>query len=187
MRGVIDELVDSLRGPEARVTVEPGVPDGLVGFEPASTGTVAVDGEPIGVLGLVAPAVRGQFELAGGAGAVACELDVPALIRGYPPRRRVRALPVFPAIDRDLSLIVDEGVRWGTVAGATAAAAPGHLRHVRFVGTYRGKPIPEGKKSVTLTMEFRDDARTLRDDEVNQHVAAITEALARAVGATVRQ
>lgn len=187
VRGVLDELVGSLRGPEARVTVEPGVPDGLAGFDPGATGTVMVDGEAIGVLGLVAPAVRGQFELAGGAGAVACELDLPLLIRGYPPRRRVRALPVFPAIDRDLSLIVDEGVRWGAVAEATAAAAPKHLRGIRFVGTYRGKPIPDGKKSVTLAMEFRDDGRTLRDDEVNEQVANLVGALGRAVGATLRQ
>lgn len=187
VRGVIDELIENLLGPDARVTVEPAQTSGITGFDPAASAAVLINGQPIGTMGLIASAQRAQFDLAGGAGAVAAELDLAALIASYPPRRRVTPLPVFPAIERDLSLIVDEAVQWAAVQRSADAARTTHLRSLRFVGTYRGKPIPDGKKSVTLAMEFRDDARTLRDEEVNDQVATITAALTSAVGATVRQ
>ena len=60
------------------------------------------------------------------------------------------------------------------------------MEHLAFVTTYRGQPVPTGKKSVTLRMTFRATDRTLRDEEVNPSVDALAKTLGEKVGATVR-
>src|SRR5262249_2465838 len=105
----------------------------------------------------------------------------------YPPRSTATELPAFPPIERDLSLVVEESVTWNAVRSSVEAARPALLEAVEFVGTYRGKQIGAGKKSVTLRMRFRDPARTLRHDEVDPQVAAVVAAAAKDLRAGVRK
>jgi phenylalanyl-tRNA synthetase beta chain len=183
VRGVLDELVIALCGEGASLRVEPG---GLpwAALDPAAGGRLLLDGRPVGVLGLVAAPVLKQWDLA--VPVVAAEVSLAPLIERYPPRRRVRALPQFPSIRRDLSLVVDEPVTWSRVEATARRASPALMRGVEFVGVYRGRPLEPGKKSVTLRVEFRDESRTLRDEEVAPQVQALVEAFARDLGATLR-
>lgn len=185
-RGVIDELVFTLRGPGARVDVDAASPalSTLDALDAHARAAVRIDGTPVGWFGLVAAKTQKQFDLV--TPVVACELDVAALIDAYPVARRVRALPQFPMIQRDLSLVLDEGVPWSRVEGVLGSARPPELRATQFVGVYRGKPLPEGKKSVTFRMEFRHDQRTLRDEEINAQVDGLVGAFGRELGATLR-
>jgi len=63
---------------------------------------------------------------------------------------------------------------------------PAMLESTRFVGTYRGKQVGAGKKSVTLRMQFRDPETTLRHEQVDPQVAAVVQALGAKVGAELR-
>ncbi|MEO1235350.1 MAG: phenylalanine--tRNA ligase subunit beta [Planctomycetota bacterium] len=182
LRGVVDEIVEVLGGEAARasVTVEPI--DGGATF--AAAGAVSVDGRAVGRLGLVSQATRDAFGLQTDQAAV--ELDLPALLGLYPPTRSVGPLPKFPGIERDLSVVVDEGVAWDAVASAVWTAEPAMLEGLSFLGVYRGKPIAPGKKSVSLRMRFRDPERTLRHEEVDPQVASVVAALGERVGAELR-
>ncbi len=183
VRGVLDELVGALCGEGASLQVEPGgVP--WSALDPAAGGRLLLDGRPVGVFGVIAGAVQKQWDLA--VPVVAAEVSLSALIGRYPPQRRVRTLPQFPSIRRDLSLVVDEPVAWSRVEATALRVAPALMRGVEFVGVYRGKPLEAGKKSVTLRLEFRDESRTLRDEEVAPQVQALVEAFSRDLGATLR-
>lgn len=165
------------------MTVSPEKP-AVQAFENAAHGTVVLDGAPAGSLGLVAPETLRLFGLE--FPVAAAEVDLAALARGYPPRAKVEMLPAFPSIDRDVSLIVDEGVAWDAISRAVLSGGIDRLESVAFLGTYRGKQAGAGKKSVTLRLRFRDPARTLRREEVDPQVAAVVELAGRLVGATVR-
>ena len=140
--------------------------------------------QTLGRFGLLAPSLLDTFGLQGEV--VAGEFDLPPLLAFHPPRHDLRELARFPAIERDLSILVDEAVPWANVDAAIRKADPALLESVGFLGTYRGKPIPPGRKSVSLRMQFRDPARTLRHDEVDPQVRAVVEALGDAVGAELR-
>ena len=89
------------------------------------------------------------------------------------PRPRFRDFSLFPAALRDMALVVDASTEAGAVrasvlaASVAAAGASFSLESVRVFDLYEGKGLPEGKKSVALSLVFRSPSRTLTDDEVN--------------------
>lgn len=183
IRGVVEAAVRAMAGAAATLGVEPGA-EAAPGYEPEAWGEVMLDGQPLGRLGLVSTDAQRLFGI--DVPMVAAELDLATLLAGYPPRATVTALPAFPAIERDLSLIVDEQVPWRRVREVVAAAKPDKLEDVRFVGTYRGKQTGPGKKSVTLRMLFRDPTRTLRHEEVDPQVESVIAVAREQLGATLR-
>ncbi len=182
LRGAIDEIVEALGGAKAKdaVRIEPVDEPGVF----AAAGSVVVGETTLGVMGLVSDATRSNFDVQ--TPQVAAELDLATLLAMYPPVREVGALPRFPGIERDLSVVVDEGVSWTQVESAVAEAQPEMLEDLAFLGVYRGKQIGDGKKSVSLRMRFRDPAATLRHEQVDPQVAAVVKSLSEAVGAELR-
>lgn len=182
LRGAIDEVVEALGGAQAKDAVR--IVPVETQSEFAAAGEVVVGETTLGVMGLVADATRGRLDVQ--TAQVAAELDLAKLLSMYPPTREVGALPKFPGIERDLSVVVDEGVSWTRVESAVAAAGPAMLEALSFLGVYRGKQVGAGKKSVSLRMRFRDPAATLRHDQVDPQVAAVVASLGEAVGAELR-
>ncbi|MGH7132402.1 MAG: phenylalanine--tRNA ligase subunit beta [Phycisphaerales bacterium] len=185
MRGVIDQLVRATVGVghSARLTVEPGkVP--FAALDPAASAGLMLDGKPFGWFGVIGASTQAQSDLE--TPVVAAEVNVPVLLEAFPPRSDVHLLPTFPAVERDLSLIVDERTPWAKVEAALTAAAVEQLESWRFVGVYRGQPLAVGKKSVTFRMIFRDEAKTLRDDEVNARVETLVGRLKSEIPLEIR-
>jgi phenylalanyl-tRNA synthetase beta chain len=81
---------------------------------------------------------------------------------------------------------VDENIRWADIIEAVKNKASVELEEVQFVGIYHGKGIPPGKKSVTLSLRFRDEDGTLTHQRVDNFEADIVESLTAAVGAELR-
>jgi phenylalanyl-tRNA synthetase beta chain len=104
----------------------------------------------------------------------------------FPPVAQSHALPKQPAIERDISLIVDEEVTWNKICESITALNLEHLEDVTFVTTFRGKNIAEGKKSLTLKLRFRDLKRTLTHDEVNGPSMQTIEMLTTTFSADIR-
>jgi len=188
MRGSIESLLRQLAGPAARITISPAAAPSA-GYDPIAVAEVFVhhDGaQPrrIGFFGLTSNAALAAFGLE--VPTVAAELDIESLLAIFPPRAAIAALPSFPCIERDLSPIVADAVAWDTIRATIEATNTPRLEGVEFVGTYRGKQIGPGKKSLTLRLRFRDDARTLRHEEVDPEVGGITTLLKRDFAAEFR-
>jgi phenylalanyl-tRNA synthetase beta chain len=116
----------------------------------------------------------------------AAELDFEQLSALQSGAVKVKPIPKFPAIERDLSIVVDEQVRWADIAAAVKKKSPSELEDVRFVGIYRGKGIPSGKKSLTLTLQFRDQDGTLTHETVDRFQTDILKSLTESTGAQLR-
>lgn len=181
LKGTIAELVHVLGGASAVASLT---------FDPVEdpwydvAAIIKLDGTPAGSVGLLKSKLTDHFALQTPvASAMICAEGFMSL---YPPTHSASALPKYPAIERDLSVVVGEQVAWQAIESAVTAARPDLLETTAFVGTYRGKQVGKGKKSVTLRMQFRDPERTLRHDQVDPQVASVVAALAEKVNAELR-
>ena len=114
--------------------------------------------------------------------AVIAELDVESINDAPVAARLFTPVPRFPAISMDISLVADEEVRAGDLFKAIRSRGGPHLFHVELFDTYRGSPIPEGKRSLSFRMVFKSLDRTLEDAEVKEAVQSIIDEAAK-VGA----
>ncbi|MFI5177268.1 MAG: phenylalanine--tRNA ligase subunit beta [Vicinamibacterales bacterium] len=141
-----------------------------------------LDGAAAGWIGQLS-ATRG---LGPGDDVFAGELDLDALGPGAPALRPIAALPRFPSIVRDLSIVVSERLPAADVRGTIRRNAPATMVAVQEFDRYQGKGVPGGHLSLSLRLTFRASDRTLTDTEVQQAVDAIVAALVREHGAVLR-
>jgi len=117
---------------------------------------------------------------------VAAELILAPMIDAYPPISRAEHLPAFPGIDRDLSLIVDESVRWDQIESTANGLNLDRCVGNSMVSIFRGKQLGENKKSVTVRLAFRDADRTLRHEEVDPQIELFASKAKDSLGAEIR-
>ncbi len=107
------------------------------------------------------------------------EVDVSATLR---PPVRVRPLLHTPAVERDLSLIVADGIAADAIQQVVVAKGGPLLESVRVIAEYRGESLGEGRRSVTFRMTFRSPDRTLRDADVDAAEREVLAALDTQLG-----
>ena len=113
--------------------------------------------------------------------------------KNAPKRARFKAFSTFPPVSRDLALVVDESVPAGEIADrlkATANKAASKqflVEKVNCFDVYRGKGLPEGKKSLAFEIVFRSENKTLTDAEVGKVFDKIQIDIERAAKCTVRR
>jgi phenylalanyl-tRNA synthetase beta chain len=179
MRGVIEGLIKNIDR-EAEIVFEPA--DILW----AQTGArIIADSKTVGTAGIVSTAVKDKFDFKD-VSPCAAELEYEQLSTMQRGAIEVRPLPRFPAIQRDLSITVDENIRWADIVSAVSAKATAELEDVQFIDIYKGKGIPSGKKSVTLSLRYRDEDGTLTHETVDGFESDIVEGLKDSVGAVLR-
>jgi phenylalanyl-tRNA synthetase beta chain len=179
LRGVVEGLVNSIGGDAETVFDAADLCWAEVGAK------IRVNGETVGVAGIVSQPVKEKFDFKDVL-ICAAELDFELLSALQRGPVKFKPIPRFPAIERDLSLIVDEAVAWADIVGAVNKKAPSVLEEVQFVGIYRGRGIPAGQKSVTLSLRFRDEDGTLTHEVVDGFEAGIVDALTEATAAQLR-
>ena len=118
--------------------------------------------------------------------AVLVELDMDKLVPFKSRTNTYVRMPEYPTNDYDVSFLVDSAVKWSEVYDAVMAKKNELLRDVRFVDEYRGKQIPDGKKSVTIRLVIGSDEKTLTGDEIEQVAKSAIKKLTKAIGADVR-
>ncbi len=180
LKGICQRLLRELGAPPAHyraASIEP--------FHPGRCASISIDGEDLGVLGEVHPAVRARYDLEHRA--FLCVLDFDALVRHLALMRKYEPLPRFPAADRDLALVLDEEVSAASMQATIARAAGPLLESATIFDIYRGAPVPENRKSVALALRFRAAERTLVDAEVDAAIKAILDAAQNELGAQLRE
>jgi phenylalanyl-tRNA synthetase beta chain len=187
---VVDEGLRLLRGAVEAVVANLNR-NAVVEFSPAELpwaevgARVLVDGREIGQAGVFSEAIRRKldFKELTPCGA---ELDFEELMNLKVGAIKIRPIPRFPAIERDLSIVLAEQTPWADIARAVQSTSPAELEAVQFVDIYRGKGIAPGKKSLTLSLRFRDEDGTLTHETVDSYQARILEGLKQTVAAELR-
>jgi phenylalanyl-tRNA synthetase beta chain len=159
--------------------LDPGGP--RPGFlHPGQSGAVVLDERPIGWMGALGPGVREAKETV-----VVAEVALDPVIAGATRVTRFEALARHPAVERDLSVLVDAGVVAQTVVEKVESAAGGLLRSVEVKDRYDRPPVPAGQVSLMLSLRYQHPKRTLTSEEVQASVEAVIRAL-RGAGLEIR-
>jgi phenylalanyl-tRNA synthetase beta chain len=118
--------------------------------------------------------------------ALVFELDLEKLLE-YAPRRIVtQPLPRFPAVERDVAIVVDREFASQQITGWIYALGEPWIERVEVFDQYLGAPIPDGKKSLAYRISYRAEDRTLTDMEVNEVHQRLVNRLGEVFGAEQR-
>jgi phenylalanyl-tRNA synthetase beta chain len=181
-KGVIQALVDRVFGQT------PALASGEVpGFlHPKRSALVTLASRPIGFVGEVHPGVGDDLGLIGRV--IYAELDVPALhaLSEELGPRQARGLPKFPAVARDIAMLVRDEFSAGEIADALREASKGLAESVKLFDLYRGDQIPDGHRSLAFRVTYRDAEGTLTDKRVDKVHASIARLASDRFEATIR-
>jgi len=180
LKGTMEELCRKIC-PDSKFQVSPTA---LPGYHPGISATVGVAGQEAGAVGSISSEILEYYGLKTDIAAGTIRLDV--LRANRVDIRKAAVLPRFPSVTRDISLVLDEQTRWADITESIENAGHGELVDVEYVTTYRGNPVPPGKKSVTLTLQYRSDKGTLTGEEVDRMLGNIISTLEKEFQAELR-
>ncbi len=140
------------------------------------------DGELVGWIGTAHPVVERELGLTGRA--LLFELRLSAI--GLARLPRFHELSKYPAIRRDIAIVVDETVSAQAVHDCATGVAGELLRNLQLFDVYRGKGIDPGRKSLALGLTWQDSSRTLTDEDVNGLMETVLNKLGLDLGAKLR-
>ena len=153
-------------------------------YHPGRCADVLAGGEVIGVFGAIHPTVAARYGLSGEV--LTAELQFEKLFAAIETEKLYHPLPKFPASTRDIAVLVDDSVPAAAMQAAIEQAAGAILENVKLFDVYKGKGIPEGKKSVAYSLSMRAADRTLTDEECDKAMKNALAALERSFGAVLR-
>ncbi len=183
-KGLVESLAAALHLPPLAFAAEM-----RPAMHPGRCASVSLSGKMLGFVAEADPdAVQSALDVPAGVGRVAVfELDADALLAYLDPALRYHTLPRFPAVSRDLAVVVDLATPYALLESTVREAIDSGLTEaVTLQSVYTGERIPEGKKSVALRLTFRAPDRTLTDAEIEAQVAEAASLLATRAGAERR-
>jgi phenylalanyl-tRNA synthetase beta chain len=163
IKGCVEDLLDTLQIKEAKFNKVEDVPY----LHPGKTSRIALDHETLGVLGEIHPQVLSRYEVQGKV--YLFEMDFNKMMKWAEEGKRFQPLPKFPAVYRDLSVVVDHALEAERIVEVIRAFRQSFIEEVTLFDIYQGSPIPEGKKGISYRIRYQANDRTLTDEEVNRY------------------
>lgn len=145
---------------------------------------IYLDGGKIGTLGRLSEDISSGYKFRNPV--FLAELDLDSVLSRNTSVVHYHALPKYPAVIRDVTFLVGRDITFDDVRSAVIDHGAEICRNVGFVGIFEGKGVEEGKRSLTVRLEYRNDERTLVDEEVSEVHANILETLSKTLGIVPR-
>ncbi len=158
------------------------VPSEHPALHPGQTACIERQGRAIGLMGMLHPALATELDI--DANAYLFELALTGLREGVLPA--FTPISRFPAIRRDLAILVDRGLPFQRVRDCVTATASGWLRELILFDVYEGERIPQGTKSFALGLILQATSQTLTDEEIETTMGRVVERLSIELGAKLR-
>ncbi len=185
LKGVLEQWFAAL-GLASRVSFEAPAEAEFRFLHSGRAALVRLEGKRLGYVGELHPAEAIRLELS--RPCVLSELDLVHIIAyGSQPRLVTAAPPRFPAVRRDLALVVDRELPAVKIVNTILEVESPLLENVEVFDVYEGGSIAPGKKSVALACRYRGKDRTLTDEEVNRAHGQLVERARTRLGAELRQ
>ena len=181
MKGVVEEFLDKV-GLHKKETYDPG--SGRPYLHPGRQADIFYDGQVIGYMGEVHPTVAASYGI--GDRAYVAVLDMPSIVEQATFDRKYEGIARFPAVMRDISMVVPKEVMVGQIEEIIAVRGGKILESYELFDVYEGSQIKEGCKSVAYSIVFRAKDKTLEEAEITAAMKKILNGL-RDLGAELRQ
>ncbi len=158
------------------------VPVAHAALQAGQAAEITRNGEPIGVIGKLHPSVAKGYDLK--RPVFLFELDAAKTLASKAPSAQM--ISKFPAIRRDIAVIVDNSVSADDLVAAVATNSPDLIQEVRIFDVYTGSGIEAGRKSVAISLILQETSRTLTDDDADVVMAATISKLKDKFAADLR-
>ncbi len=136
-------------------------------------------------LGLVSKALTSACDIDGDV--FFAELNWTLLMKKLPKKEvSYQELPKFPAVRRDLAVLVDVGVSFAEIERIAFAADKKLIKRVELFDVYEGKNLPAGKKSYAFAVTMQDESKTMNDKQTDAVMKKIIAAAEKQLGAELR-
>ncbi|MBN1078156.1 phenylalanine--tRNA ligase subunit beta [Clostridium botulinum] len=179
LKGAVENIVEGLGIKNSKYERE----SENVSYHPGKTAKLVIGKNVVGTLGEVHLDVTENYGID-----VPCfiaELNLDALYESADMDRKYKALPKFPAVTRDIALLVEDSILVQEIEECIRKAGGNLVEKIELFDIYKGKQIPDGKKSIAYAICYRAD-KTLTDKEVNKVHDKILRSLEYKLGATLR-
>ncbi len=179
-KGIIETLVQNMgfKGVEIRKNTTNKL------FHTHRSADLLVGGEYIGTFGELSLYIKEELKL--NHRCYLAEFDIDKLFECPRKITKYEKISKFPSITRDISIVVNEDITHSQIVEVMEKAGGNLLRNVEIFDTYRSQEIGENKKSVSYSMSFMSNEKTLTDEEIEPIYESIREALLNKLGAVRR-
>jgi len=180
LKGVVENVLNTLgidNGIFIRESENPS-------FHPGKTAALKLRNKISGVLGEIHPDVSENYGI--DTRCFVAELNLDMLMECAKIDKKHKALPKFPAVTRDIAVLVDDRVLVQEIEDTIKKQGGGILESAKLFDVYKGSQIPEGKKSIAYAITYRHADKTLTDTEVNKVHDKILRSLEHKLGAELR-
>ena len=151
-------------------------------LQPGQAANVLRDGGVIGAIGKLHPKLAKRYDLK--RAVFVFELDAEKTLASKAPS--AKTISKYPAIRRDIAVIVDDKVSADELITAVAESSPELIQDVRIFDVYRGERIEAGRKSIAIGLILQETSRTLTDDDADGAMAAAVKNLEDQFAAVLR-
>nr|WP_154958263.1 phenylalanine--tRNA ligase subunit beta [Paenibacillus xylanexedens] len=186
IKGALENLFAYL-GLEQRIRFVANSPEG---FHPGRSASIYLDGKDgsegtlIGTLGQLHPELQQQYDLND---VYVAEIALEAIYQEADADIRYRELPRFPAVERDIAVVVNKNIEAGDMLRTIRECAGELLQNVQVFDVFTGSKLGEDKKSVAMALVYRNRERTLTDEEVTEAHARVVTRLEEQFNAELRK
>ncbi|NWG03831.1 MAG: phenylalanine--tRNA ligase subunit beta [Syntrophaceae bacterium] len=181
IKGCVEDLFDALQIRGMKFSKA----EAISYLHPGKASKVILGEDVLGVLGEVHPQVLSRYDIHGNV--YLFEMDFTKMVAYSGKAKRFQLLPKFPAVYRDLSVVVDHALESERIIEAIWAFQPPFVEEVNLFDLYDGPPIPKGKKGMSYRIRYQANDRTLTDEEVNHFHEKIVSKLKEAFPLQLRQ
>ncbi len=181
LKGMIEELLDNM-GVRKDVGFIPE--EGYGTYHPGRCARVVAGDREIAIMGEIHPDVAETYGL--NAKCYGAEFFFDALVDMGEEQIAYKPLPKYPAMPRDIALVVDDDIPVGRLRDIILKNGGKILENVELFDIYRGEQVPEGKKSVAFALRYRDPEKTLTDEETSAVHQKVLDSLEKETGAILR-
>ena len=177
-KGIVEALADKLN-----LSFDFVAEKNLDSMHPGRTAAILLDGQVIGFVGQVHPQTAKDYGIPE---TYVAELNLTAVEAGLKPSPSFQEITRFPAVSRDMALLLPAETSHKEVVAAIESAGVKRLTSIKLFDVYAGANIEEGKKSMAYSLTFQNPEASLTDEEVAKFMEKISKALAEQVSAEVR-
>jgi len=153
-------------------------------FQPGQSARILAGGHEIGFAGTIADSILDNYSLT--EPVYLAELDLAPFLDAGGLTPHFRSLGQYPAVRRDMAMVVDESIPYGKVREAIENNRPDLLEGYSLFDLYRGDQIPDGKKSFAFSLQYRSSNDTLCETTVKTIHQTFLESLISDIGCTFR-
>ena len=181
LKGIVENVLDIANIKRYEIQKETD----MNAYHPGRTAGIFIGKDKIITFGEIHPIVCSNYDIK--TKAYVAEISIDKLVKYSKTAKKYTPIPKFPAVERDLAIIVDEEIESGSIEKIIQKSAKNILEQVKLFDVYRNEKMGENKKSLAYSLVFRSAEKTLTDEEISQNMSNIISGLEKQFKAELRK